>query len=95
MYCIYSMTPLPLSTEFYDQQECIPVGCVPSAAVAVCRGGAWSLSGGCLPGGVCPGAGVSARGRGCLTGGCLPGHIIINLRTIGDANPKWERQPII
>ena len=37
-------------------QECIPVGCVPSAAVAVCWGGVSArgcLPGGCLPGGVC------------------------------------------
>ena len=41
-------------------QECIPVGCVPSATVAVC----------CWKGGACSG-GVPApgRGRGCL----LPG----------------------
>ena len=38
----------------YYEQECIPVGCVPSAAVAVCWMGV-----------VCPG--VSARG--CLPGG--------------------------
>ena len=59
------------------QQECIPVGYVPSAAVAVSRGG----------GGVCPGV-VSVQGRECLLrgvsiqgvtaqgvsaqGGCLP-----------------------
>ena len=44
-------------------QECIPVGCVPSAAVAVSR------VGGCLlPGG------VYSRGGGvCLLGGLLPG----------------------
>ena len=35
----------------YSQQECILVGCVPSAAVAVCWGGCF---GGCLsPGGWC------------------------------------------
>ena len=41
-------------------QECIPVGCVPSAAVAVGGG----LSGGCLPEDVCPGV--------CLPRGYLP-----------------------
>ena len=59
----------------FDQQECIPVGCVLSAVSAggylpwgylptrdVCQGG-------CLPGGVYPG-GVSP-GAVCL-GGCLP-----------------------
>ena len=30
-------------SKIYNTQECIPVGCVPSAAVAVCYGG------GCLP----------------------------------------------
>ena len=44
------------------QQECIPVECVPSAAVAVCCGG-------CLPGGVvCPGGRRQPAGGG----GCLP-----------------------
>ena len=55
--------------------ECIPVGCVPSAAVAISRGGV--CSGGCLllgVGSVCS-WGVSAPG-GCLlwgvcSGGCL------------------------
>ena len=46
------------------KQECIPVGCVASAAVAagggVLTGGVWGGDGvvGCLPGGVCPGGGV-------------------------------------
>ena len=50
-------------------QECIPVGCVPSAAVAV------SWREGCLPGGgvVCPG-GVSAQGV-CPGWGCLAGVV--------------------
>ena len=50
--------------KFLTEQECIRVGCVPSAAVAV--GGGGSLGGvcpegGCLPGWVFPeGEGVSA-----------------------------------
>ena len=44
------------------EQECIPVGCVPSAAVAVSGGG-----------GVFPG--VSAQGGVCLRGG-LPSGIV-------------------
>ena len=51
--------------EFYFKQECIPVGCVPSAAVAMsipaCTGHCVSqhaVGRGCLPGGVC--LGVSA-----------------------------------
>ena len=43
-------------------QECIPVRCVPSAAVAVCLGVSVQ---GCLPGG-----GLSAHGD-CLPGGCV------------------------
>ena len=42
------------------QQECIPVGCVPSATVAVSRGG------------VCLGRGVSAQEERCLPGECTP-----------------------
>ena len=51
------------------QQECIPVGCAPSAAVAVSRGGVSSQGGVCSWGGVCSG-GVSALGGVC-SGGCL------------------------
>ena len=50
-------TPLDLPMNIL-QQECIPVGYVPSAAVSVL-------------GGVCPG-GVYAE-KGCLSRGCLPG----------------------
>ena len=42
------------------KQECIPVGCVPSAAVAV--PGGVCLGGVCLIGGVCLPRGVSAKG---------------------------------
>ena len=49
------------------KQECIPVGCVPSTAVAVsggiCPRGGVSAQG-CLPEGVCP--------VGCLPRGCVP-----------------------
>ena len=59
---------------FPIKQECIPVGCVPSAAVAVftpvCQSFC-SQGGGCLPGG-----GLSAQGgvsaRGCLPRGYIP-----------------------
>ena len=48
------------------RQECTPVGCVPSVAVAMC-----------IP--ACTGQGVSARGcvcpGGCLPEGCLPGGV--------------------
>ena len=44
----------------YQKQECIPVGCVSSATVAVMGGCLPGGGGGCLPGRVClPGGGVS------------------------------------
>ena len=56
------------------KQECIPVGCVPSAAVAVSRGGGLFRGGcGCVSapwGGVCS--------RGVSSGGCLlPGVCLL------------------
>ena len=54
------------------KQECIPVGCVPSAAVAVC----WRMY--LVPGGVnglgvpCP-RGCTWSGRVYLVRGCVPG----------------------
>ena len=69
------------------EQECIPVGCVTSAAVAVCwgRGSGWGVFGqgvwclarrGCLPRGGClPGGGVCPGGsarRGDICLGCTP-----------------------
>ena len=42
-------------SKFDNKQECIPVGCLPSASMAVGKGG-----------GVCRRAGVSAVGPGCL-----------------------------
>ena len=51
----------------------IPVGCVPSAAVAVCSGG----GGVCLGGFVCPG-GASAHGGYLPGGGCVcPGRKVM------------------
>ena len=70
--------------EIVIKQECIPVGCVPSAAVAVSGGGVVCL-GGCLPGGVYP-RGVSAKegGRGGLPSGgvsaqrgCMPRDVCL------------------
>ena len=46
-------------TFHHSQQECIPVGCVPSTAVAVMGDGT---------GGVC----LEWGGGGCLPSGCLP-----------------------
>ena len=69
------------------KQEFISVGCVPSAAVAICWEGVSAHGGVCLPqegvcllqgsvclqGGVCqPGGCLPARGRGVCPGGCLP-----------------------
>ena len=70
------------------KQECFPVGCVPSAAVAVRGVGGVCLSlgwvpaqgwvGVCLEGCVCPGGylhrGVSAQG--VFAWGCLPGRCL-------------------
>ena len=47
-YTAYSQRAIESEIKNVKKQECIPVGCVPSAAVAVCLGG------GCLPGGVYP-----------------------------------------
>ena len=54
----------PGSRKHQTKLECIPVGCVPSAAVAVCWGG------GCLPA-----KGVSDRG--CLPGGMCLTHTLV------------------
>ena len=65
------------------KQECIPVGCVPSTAVAVSGVGGVCLEGSCLPRvGVCPKGwslprgGVCPKGwslpRGLSAGGCTP-----------------------
>ena len=49
------------------KQECIPVGCILSAAVAVCWGGGVSARG------VSAQGAVSAQGGQCLPGGvCIP-----------------------
>ena len=58
----------------YQRQECIPVGCVPSAAVAAGAGGMypsmhWAV--GCLP------RGVSAQGRFCPDA-CWYTHPLVN-----------------
>ena len=72
------------------QQECIPVGCVPSAAVAIGRGrlSAWGVfAQGCLPGGCLP--------RGCLPrgvsaqGGCLPREGCVSQYAMGQTSPQW------
>ena len=48
-----------------EEQECIPVGCVPSAAVAV-PGGVCLPGGGCLPARGClPGRGGQGRVSAC------------------------------
>ena len=79
----------------YPKQECIPVGCVPSAAVAVCGergvmgcvcpGGVCLVgvsAGGCLPWGVCPGGvcpGVSAQESVCLGVSVLGGVCLVGI----------------
>ena len=49
----------PKFSDFLEKQECIPVGCVPSAAAAVCWDGGVCLGGVCLPRGVSTQTGVS------------------------------------
>ena len=60
---------LHLLKEICSKQECIPVGCVPSALVAV--GVGVSARGVFAQGDVCPG--VSAQGGVCLGSGVSPG----------------------
>ena len=64
------------------QQESIPVGCVPSAAVAVGRDGL--LRGRCLPGGVCL-VGV------CL-GECLPRGVSVRQPPLCIVNRMTDSQ---
>ena len=58
-----------------DKQECIPVGCVPSAAVAVVGEGGDCLGGVFLPGGgVCPGRSAVLLGGGGGLPQCMLGY---------------------
>ena len=70
-----SSGPLKIS----HKQESIPVGCLPSAAVTVGRGGCVSLGGcassGCASQGVYLPGGVPARGGYLPKGGYLPGGV--------------------
>ena len=60
----------PTTETSKTQQECIPVGCVPSAVVTVPGD---CLPKGCLPGLCLPARGVFAQGGDvCLPGVCLP-----------------------
>ena len=54
-----------LFCKFIFRQECIPVGCIPPAAVAV--------SGGCLPGMGC----LRREDGRCLPRGCLPRRVCL------------------
>ena len=81
------------------KQECIPVGYVPFAAVAVCwgRGGVVCPGRECLPArGVfaCQGGDVclpeGCLPRGCLPpGGCLPARVGVHLLLLTDRHP-WK-----
>ena len=59
----------------FVKQEYIPVGCLPSAAVAVCRVGCLPEGGSVCPRGVC----LVWPGGVCLVcpGGCLPGGVYL------------------
>ena len=76
------------------EQECIPVGCIPSAAVAICwggclprglsaRGGVCPGGGGVCPGGICPGRGCLSRGVSPV--GVCPGGVYPSMH--------WGRHP--
>ena len=67
------------NSEILKKQECIPVGCVPSAAVAVSGGGGGCLLWGCvcswrdlLQAGVCFQGGVCSWGMYAPGGGSVP-----------------------
>ena len=67
---------LEIRTCYSNKQECIPLGCIPSAAVAISGGGVSAYGGvrpgGCLPRGcVCPGR-CLPMGCVCLEGMCIP-----------------------
>ena len=81
---------LPFREGYKIEQECIPVGCVPSAAVAVSRGGGCSCPGGVPgPGGVPVRRGVPGLGGCTWSGGCTcPGGV----PGLGGA-PGWEGVP--
>ena len=57
---------MPCPCKSISSQDCIPVGCVPSAAVAVSEGGGSARGGGVLPRG---------RGGGYLPRGCTTPHV--------------------
>ena len=57
-FYLHSSKTLDFQKNLKYKQECIPVGCVPSAAVAVCGGGVSARE--------------SAKGRGCLPRGVYP-----------------------
>ena len=62
----------------YQIEECIPVGCVPSAVVAVCVEGEGGLAGvRCVSAqrGVSARGGVSAQVGVCLPRGCVSGRV--------------------
>ena len=61
--------------EIIPEQECIPVGCVPSAAVAV----SWGV----CPGGVC----LVFPGDGVWPGGCLPS--LLGKGCVWQTPPTW------
>ena len=74
--------------DFFFKQECIPVGCVPPAAVAVSRRRGCLLRGlGVCSRGVCS-RGVSAPGGGVCSGGCL-------LWGVGYPSMHLGRQPLL
>ena len=72
--------PLADQIDFYLTQECIPVECVPSAAVA-----AWGGGDGVCPEGYLRGEGLQ---RGVCMGGCLHGVVCMGVSAWGV--PAWD-----
>ena len=64
-----------LQFQIINTQECIPVGCVLSAASAVSVGGCVLPTGVCFLG-VCASGGCASQGDVCFLGGCLPGCVL-------------------
>ena len=92
--CEYKLLKDPAFARIQIKQECIPVGCVPPAAVAVCLGGG---------GGVCLSACWDTNAPGCGPGDpprCEPGDPLgVGLETPPGCGPEtprvWAWRPLL